>query len=170
MRRELPVPGPRSDLRLRTFEPGIDEAAWLEVNNRAFADHPEQGRWKLETLLDREAESWFDPGGLLLHEGSGRLDGFCWTKVHAGLTPPIGEVYVIAVDPAARGAGLGRALLLAGLDLLAGQGLSGAMLYVDSGNRAATNLYTDAGFHIDHIDRAYVGEVTPERPTSEPIP
>ena len=160
MRRPLPVHR-TFELATRPFEPGHDEGAWLEVNNRAFAAHPEQGGWDLETLKRRESEPWFDPAGFLLHERDGRLAGFCWTKVHADSSPPLGEIYVVAVDPDFQGGGLGRRLVLAGLDQLARAGLTTGMLYVDSSNRGAVHLYEDLGFTVDHVDRAYVGDVAP---------
>jgi mycothiol synthase len=156
----LPV-GKPWQLETRPFQPGADEAAWLTVNNRAFNWHPEQGGWDEATLKAREAEDWFDPEGFLLHEEGGRLAGFCWTKIHADHDPPLGEIYVVAVDPDWQGTGLGRKLTLAGLAYLAHQGLKVGMLYVDATNRSALKLYVDLGFTIDHVDRAYAAEIQP---------
>jgi mycothiol synthase len=161
---QLRVPLPLQEVARRTalpvavraFRPGRDEEAWLEVNNRAFADHPEQGGWELGTLLDREAQPWFDPEGFLVAEEDGHLVGSNWTKVHRDVGPVLGEIYVISVDPARHQRGLGRALAVAGLDHLADVGVRVGMLYVDGDNEAALALYRSLGFTVHHVDRAYV--------------
>lgn len=154
MRRPLPLEE-TTDLVTRSFRPGVDDDAWLTVNNRAFAWHPEQGGWTQDTLRGRLAESWFDPDGFLLHEVDDRLAGFCWTKVHADEQPPLGEIYVIAVDPDFVGRGLGRALTVAGLDHLADRGLTVGMLYVEADNTPAVGLYEALGFTIHHTTTAF---------------
>jgi len=168
LRRALPL-HEQATVAVRPFEAGVDEEAWLEVNNRAFSSHPEQGGWDRETLRHREEQPWFEPAGFLLHERDGKLAAFCWTKLHRHThgdtrgdhVPPLGEVYVVGVDPAYQRLGLGRQMVLAGLDWLAGQGIRTAMLYVDADNHGALRLYESMGFTLDHVDRAYVGDVEP---------
>lgn len=162
MRRPLPL-DQHTDLVTRPFRPGQDDARWLAVNNRAFAWHPDQGGWTAETLAGRRAEPWFDPAGLLLHEEGDRLAGFCWTKVHEGAEPELGEIYVIAVDPDFAGRGLGRALTVAGLAHLAARGLRVGMLYVEADNARALRLYEALGFTVHHVDTAFEAPCDPGR-------
>jgi mycothiol synthase len=149
----LPEPSRPAGITLRTFVPGQDEDAWLRLNALAFAHHPEQGSWTRIDLDLREQEAWFDPAGFFLAERDGRLAGFHWTKVHDGET---GEVYVVGVDPAEQGSGLGRALTLTGLRYLRDdRGLTEVMLYVDEENRAAVRMYTALGFTLAATDVMY---------------
>jgi mycothiol synthase len=150
----------------RPFRPGIDEDAWLTVNNRAFATHPEQGGWDRATLEAREAQPWFDPAGFLLHEEQGELVASCWTKIHREVDPPAGEIYVISVDPDAAGRGLGRALTVAGLEWIAAQGISVGMLYVEADNEAAVALYRSLGFEEVSALIAYEGDIGPGAATA----
>jgi mycothiol synthase len=154
LRRRLADPIPLrvlpDGLVLRAFVPGQDETAVVRVNDRAFAWHPEQGRWDTRELEVRERQPWFDPKGFLLAvDHAGRLLGFHWTKVHPG---DLGEVYVLAVDPEAQGTGLGGALTVAGLAHLRERGVREAMLYVESDNAAAQRTYQKLGFARHHTD------------------
>ena len=153
LRDPLPEPTVPADVSIRTFVPGRDEGEWLRVNALAFAHHPEQGAWTRADLSLREQEGWFDPAGFFLAERDGRLVGFHWTKVHGGTT---GEVYVVGVDPAAHGGGLGRALTLTGLRYLRDERhLAEVMLYVDETNRAAVRMYERLGFTRTSVDVMY---------------
>ncbi|WP_134430980.1 mycothiol synthase [Mycobacterium ulcerans] len=170
--RQLPEPMIPNGLQIRTYAGTEDDAELLRVNNAAFAYHPEQGGWTEADLAERRGEPWFDPAGLFLAlegsegaedspSGQPRLLGFHWTKIHLD-DPGLGEVYVLGVDPAAQGRGLGRTLTMIGLRSLA-QRLgdrdlgheSTVMLYVESDNIAAVRTYQGLGFSTHSVDTAY---------------
>ncbi|MFN8027899.1 MAG: mycothiol synthase [Acidimicrobiia bacterium] len=162
LRVALPLPDPvrwPEGVTVRPFRIGADEDAWVRVNNRAFAGHPEQGAWTVDMLRAREAEEWFDPEGFLLAFDADGLAGSCWTKVHPPRPPhepaALGEIYVIGADPSRHGTGLGRALTAGGLESLAARGITTGMLFVDGDNDAAVGLYTKLGFTTHRVDRSY---------------
>jgi mycothiol synthase len=165
LRRRLPVDAEAPVVSVRPFRPGTDDQQWLEVNRRAFTWHPEQGSWTSGDLARHMAEPWFDPNGFLIHDADamGTIDAFCWTKVHpaTGHDPAMGEIFVIAVDPDAHGQGLGRAMVVAGLNHLHARGMTESMLYVERDNTAGLALYASLGFHEHERHRWYSFTVTP---------
>ena len=144
---------------VRPFEPGVDDERWVALNAAAFASHPEQGRLTLTDLHERMAQPWFDPAGLLLvvDDTTGDVVAFHWTKVEPTTPPaiPRGEVYVVGVDPAYQGRGLGGPVTSLGLAHLARLGLAEVELYVDGDNTAARRTYTRLGFRDTAVHAQY---------------
>lgn len=136
------------------------DSAVLRVNNAAFDWHPEQGGWSLETLRERMGVDWFDPAGFFVALEPGeplRLLGFHWTKnvpVAEG-EPPLGEVYVVGVDPSAQGRGLGQLLTAVGIAYLEGLGIDEIELYVEGDNASALRAYEKLGFRTTKSDVMY---------------
>jgi mycothiol synthase len=154
LQRPLPIaedPRLPEGVDVRTFRLGEDEDAFLEVNNAAFADHPDNGGWDRAELAGRTGRPWFDPEGFFLAWEAGEPIGVCWTKRHRG---DVGEIYVIGVHPRAHRRGLGRALTLIGFryqhDV---RGAATAMLYTEGSNDPALALYASLGFGTLRIRR-----------------
>ncbi|MEY2740594.1 MAG: acetyltransferase MshD [Actinomycetota bacterium] len=149
----------------RAFSRGVDDETWLRVNNLAFVGHPEEGDWTRASLDARLDAAWSVTLDILVHDAATAasdapsLDAFCWVKMHLDATPPMGEIYKIAVDPARQGTGLGRAMVVAGLAHMRTRGASVAMLYVDDANAPAVALYRSLGFAPHHSEHAYTAHV-----------
>jgi len=152
---------------IRTFIPGLDNQAFLALNNKVFADYPDQGVWSEDDLKVRLNEDWFEKEGFFVAEDKGELIGFCWTKIHGAHThshaggdddhghEALGEIYVLAVNPDYKGQGVGRGLTITGLNYLKYQGLNNVMLYVGVENKPAFSLYKSLGFNEFGSDVMY---------------
>ncbi|MCU1479825.1 MAG: mshD [Subtercola sp.] len=159
-----PYPEKPSRYTIDGFVPGHDDEAWIALNARVFAGHPEQGKITLDDLHARMAEPWFDAGDFLVaRDDTGALVGYNWLKIETAPTAATaaeaaqepGEIYVIGVAPEAAGAGLGRALMHAGLNRLAARGCTVAALYTDDDNASAVALYRSLGFSDYTVDVQY---------------
>ncbi|MCL2736745.1 MAG: mycothiol synthase [Propionibacteriaceae bacterium] len=124
----------------------------VELNARAFASHPDQGRLGVGDFQARMASPWFDPAGLLIaRDAAGAMAGFHWTKMEGRDA----EVYVLGVDPGHGGAGIGRLLLTAGVDHLRAHGATVIRLWVEGDNVRAKSLYEASGFSVVRRDLQY---------------
>jgi ribosomal protein S18 acetylase RimI-like enzyme len=104
------------------------------------------------TMRRRGYEETFDDGGFALAaEDGGHLIGYAMVRIHDGpddsweLGRRYGEVWTLVVDEAARGAGVGSALLDAVDAELAERGITGLVIGVMEGNDAARRLYERRG-------------------------
>ena len=169
------------------------EDAWLELNARAFAAHPEQGRVTRADLDALMREDWFEDDDVLLLWDGDALIGYCWMKIERGSgdagqvstgstseeagstsstngtsstseSDTVGEFYVVGVDPTRQGEGIGRVLVAAGLDHLASRGIPIAHLYVEGDNIAAVRLYRSFGFRDYALDIQYRWRSEPDEP------
>ncbi len=139
------------------FRPHLDIEGLLEVNNAAFAGHPDNASWTQSTVRDRMEREWFDVNGVFLARERGRVVGVCWTKLHPN---QVGEIYVIAIHPEVQGRSLATGLVLTGLwDLYQRCGARTAILYTEADNERARGLYERLGFEILRTRRCFAGIV-----------
>jgi mycothiol synthase len=154
LRLEMDTPPPPAlvpdGVTVRSFEPG-DVDAIVRVNGRAFESHPEQGTMDRADFEQRASSDWFDPAGLFVAMREDDVVGFHWTKVEHG----IGEVYVVGVDPAEQGSGLGSALTTIGLRHLYESRIRTVDLYVEGDNDPALAVYRRLGFSEHARDVLY---------------
>lgn len=143
---------PPANPAVRSFR-DEDADAWVALNARAFASHPEQGAVTRADLDDLRGEPWFHNDDVLLLWDDSRLIGYCWLKIER--PGAVGEFYVVGVDPDRQGEGLGRELVRLGLARLASRGIRQASLYVEADNTPALALYRSFGFREHTIDIQY---------------
>jgi mycothiol synthase len=149
----------------RTFVPGQDERTSVELENACFADE-----WEFTPSVVGEFEGFvrspsFRADGVIYATHQGQVVGECWSwmQVEQRSVPAAerrGDIWCLCVHPQHRRRGLGRALLLAGVQWLRQQGATAARLGVDGANEKAKRLYESAGFVTRRTDVWYRKELT----------
>lgn len=94
------------------------------------------------------------PEALLVAETDAGIAGYCAAAVG---TDGRGWILSLAVDPDARGQGLGRALMVAALEALRGLGAHPIELTVAPTNTSACALYRSLGFVDERLEADYYG-------------
>ena len=131
---------------LRAFKIGQDERTLVELQNAAFGQH---WGFRPNTVEDISASVRFkrcDPDGIVFIVDKGKVAGYNWTLRASNDNSSIGWIAMTGVHPDYRGRGLGRAVVVAGIDYLKSRGVDGVELEVDSENKPATSLYLGLGF------------------------
>jgi mycothiol synthase len=143
------IPDPSHTYEITTFNPKFHKEEWLSLNNKIFANHPDQGNWAMADLENRISEPWFDPEGFFIAIENKRIIGFCWTKIHHDFVnqDPVGELYVLGVDPEFQVKGIGHSLATRALNHFLNLGIHQASVYVDQENFPALSLYRKLLFH-----------------------
>jgi mycothiol synthase len=125
----------------------IEILAYIDLINATFADHPTPMRVTLEQIEHIHAHKDFDPAAIaLLRNRSAQLVGFCTTGIDDENGSLVGKIELVGVLRDYRGRGLGRFLLLWGIDRLRSMGIETIELNVDGENENALGLYRSVGF------------------------
>jgi len=131
-----------------------EEDKLAEMQNRAFADTWGYNPNTVEEVVYRLNAINRSPEDVILVCKGDKAVGYCWTATNveeqaAGATNK-GRVYMLGVDPdhQAKGKGIGKRVLLAGLAHLKSKGIEVVELTVDSENEAACALYESVGFKV----------------------
>lgn len=134
-----------------------DSGVLLEMMLHTVNWHPERERFTAQTVLATPAlahyvSGWPRAGDLgMVADVAGAIVGAAWLRTFPAEDPGYGHVaadvpeLAIAVDPSARGRGIGGALLEAVFQAATAAGIRRVSLSVEHGNRAAA-LYARHGF------------------------
>jgi ribosomal protein S18 acetylase RimI-like enzyme len=144
IRLEQPTPSPAwpAGVAVRTAQPEADAAAVYALLELAFRGSAEEEKPYDEWLPWWVEDAEFDPSAWFLAEEDGALVGvaLCWSS---------GFLKDLAVHPACRRRGIGRALLLHVFGEFRSRGAATVSLKVDAANpTGAVRVYEAAGMRV----------------------
>ena len=150
-----------SNIKLPAVEPsgyivrslGHAEADKLtHIQNRAFADSWGFNANTPDEITYRINLSSCSPENIMMAYLKNRPVGYCWTRIMIEENPAAGgikgEIHMLGVDPDYRKMGIGRNVLLAGLDDLKSKGVNIVELTADGEDPVALGLYKSVGFEV----------------------
>ncbi len=146
----VPEPTWPDGITLRVFDRSEEMIRdWNDSHNGSFIDH---WRYVASTIDDARrivSSPEFPADGLAVAYRGSEPVGFCRCELY----PARGEIGVLGTTRAARGIGLGRALLRWGVAWLEANSQAPVTLIVDGENERALSLYRSEGFDITRTRR-----------------
>jgi mycothiol synthase len=150
-------------LRLKTddfHEPQINQVTWQyrylkhgeeeklsQLQNRSFAETWGYNPTGVQEIAYSLSLTGNSPEDVVVASSGDKLVGYCWTKTcKEDSAVRTAQVFMLGVDPAYRGQGIGKGVLLMGLGYLRSRGAHIVELTVDSNNQTAYSLYQSVGF------------------------
>jgi mycothiol synthase len=140
------LPSLADDFVLTGYD-GADILPYIDLINTSFADHPTPLRVTREQIEHIHGKPDFDPAAIAILRTAARdMVGFCTTGADRSVDPPVGSINLVGVLREYRGRGLGRWLLIWGIERLRSIGIDTIELSVDAENENAVGLYRSVGF------------------------
>ncbi|MBV9790095.1 MAG: GNAT family N-acetyltransferase [Chloroflexi bacterium] len=152
---DLPPAELPAGFTIREIGDEADGEAWIGMYNLSFIDH-----YNHHPLTFERWKNWLDdPDGradlnLVAVAEDGTFAAFCWAGINTAENERTGEnvgwIHLLGTRRGYRRIGLGRGILLTGLQRLKASGMNTAKLGVDAQSlTGATRLYEAAGFTRD---------------------
>ncbi len=139
--------------------------AWVEMFNQTFIDHWNHHDLTVEKLEHEITNPHYrqDLDLVAISASDGKFAAFCSCFInpeknqHKGTKE--GKIGILGTRRGFRKCGLGKAMLLSGMERLRDVGMDKALLGVDAENLSGANrLYESVGFHKVHTTIVYVKE------------
>ncbi len=156
----VPAPQLPPGYTIRPYTEVNDPAVVQTALNQGFIGHWENRDRPLEDIIHRLQGPSVRPAGILLAFGpAGDPAGICWAsyndEANTQRGEAVGHIDNLGVVPAHRRAGLGRALLAAGVAWLRAQDQAAIELDAMGNNELALPLYEGVGFRITRQGSEY---------------
>lgn len=144
-----------TNFHVRSFVKSQDENDLTQIQNDSFKESwgfcPNTVQ-EIKAKLDMKIS---DPRGIIFATDNNKLVAYNWTFRTPNPSSKTGCIGMMGVHPNYRGLGLGKNILLAGLQYLSTTGIDSVRLEVDSLNISAIKIYSDAGFQITSESKWY---------------
>lgn len=139
--------------KIRSLSGKSEVRDYVALHRLVFQSESMTEDWRQRTLSHPDYQPELD---LMVEAPDGSLAAFCvlWFLGGDHLSYPMGQVEPMGVHPDQRGVGLGKAILLEGLNRLQALGARKVYLETDNYRDAAFGLYESVGFKV--IDNVLV--------------
>ena len=133
-------------LKIRPFQKGADEDAYVRLFNTAFSDYDDMRGVTLEEVKIIEDAPSFNLDGLLLAEWNGQIAGMVQAHVDEHRTEKKGFIQYLAVLPEFRRKGLAKKLLSTAVACLKDKGMKVATAWAQTDRAVCMHIYENHGF------------------------